>query len=779
MKAAVQNGADSVYLGAASFSARASAKNFDLDELKDAIQYAKLRNVDVHLTLNTMLLENEIDSALNLANKAYSYGIDAIIVQDFGLANILIKNFPDLPIHASTQMTVHNLEGVKFLEKLGFKRVVLSRELSLNEIEYICKHTDVEIEAFAHGALCISYSGRCYMSSLIGGRSGNRGKCAQSCRLPYKLYNFDKTLIDNGYLLSPKDLCSLDNLPKLVNSGVDSLKIEGRMKNPEYVATVTRIYRKYIDKILLNQDYITDENDIKELMQVFNRGGFSSGHLESSENRKLIYPIRPNNIGLYLGTVQKTQENKGYITLNPKEKIEIGDTISFENEEHRYTISELIQNGKNVKSAQGVKVQIGRMKGNIRIGDKIFKMSSKSLQKLAEASYQKENKKILLDAKIEIKANKPISLWVYPPSSEKNIYSGLEINLTSDIVPEASINHPITIDKIKEQLNKTGNTQFSFRNILVELDDNLYIPSISRLNDLRRNALSLLESNAISRFSKKELIYNINPINETVFNNDKKIAILFNKLNTNLNYSQISKIDYIYIPLQYYLNPEYSSIIKNFKNTYIYMPSIIRKKQVNSIKAKIENIISKFKISGFVISNLADLEILPKNHNLEIISNFTFNVANNQTISELEKLGFARITTSIELPLDSLKLLKSTKLESIIYGRLPSMTLNYCLLGKSNHCYKECTRLCEKNTYYLQDRMNFIFPIVPDNSNTITTIFNSKTLSILPSQTPSDTYRIDIFDENLEQINQIINCINSDKRIEGKDYTNANLNRTI
>lgn len=217
LKAAVQNGADCVYFGASSFSARASAKNFNLEELENAIIYAKLRNVKTNLTLNTLIKNNEFEDAIYLASKAYEYGIDAIIVQDLGLAKFLIEHFPNLPIHASTQMTVHNLEGVKTLEKLGFSRVVLSRELSSEEIKDICQNSNIEIEAFVHGALCMSYSGRCLFSSMIGGRSGNRGRCAQPCRLPYELICENETM-DKGYLLSPRDLCSLEFLPELVNS---------------------------------------------------------------------------------------------------------------------------------------------------------------------------------------------------------------------------------------------------------------------------------------------------------------------------------------------------------------------------------------------------------------------------------------------------------------------------------------------------------------------------------------------------------------------------------
>ena len=288
LKAAVQNGADAFYFSANTFTARAFASNFDNDTLEKAITYAKVRGVKTNLTLNTLIKNDEMQEAINLAVKAYKYGIDAIIVQDLGLARYLIKNFSGLAVHASTQMSIHNLAGVHELEKLGFSRAVLSRELSIKEIEHICKNSNIEIEVFVHGALCISYSGQCLFSSMVGGRSGNRGKCAQPCRLPYELLE-NNSVIDKGYLLSPRDLCGLEYLPQLVNAGITCLKIEGRMKTPEYVATVTKIYRKYLDIISSGQNYIIDEKDKNDLLQVFNRGGFSDGHLNAETNIKLVF----------------------------------------------------------------------------------------------------------------------------------------------------------------------------------------------------------------------------------------------------------------------------------------------------------------------------------------------------------------------------------------------------------------------------------------------------------------------------------------------------------
>lgn len=350
VRAAVQNGADAIYLGASSFNARASATNFTMDELKEVINYAHVRNVKVHLALNTLIKNNEFSEALSIAEKAYEFGVDAIIVQDLGLASVLINSFPKLDIHASTQMTTHNLGGVKFLEGLGVKRAVISRELSLREIEYICRNSNIEIEAFIHGALCISYSGQCLFSSMVGGRSANRGKCAQACRLPYKLLE-DNTVIDSGYLLSPRDLCGLDFLPSLIEAGVKSFKIEGRLKSPEYVATVTRIYRKYIDLYFSSNPYEVNIKDRKDLLQVFNRGNFSVGHLDKEPNLNLVFKEKQNNMGIYIGNVSNYDSKKGHVTLNLNDMLAVGDSITFENEPTKYRVSELMFQNNNIPFA--------------------------------------------------------------------------------------------------------------------------------------------------------------------------------------------------------------------------------------------------------------------------------------------------------------------------------------------------------------------------------------------------------------------------------------------
>ncbi len=801
LKAAVQNGANTVYLGASSFNARARATNFNNENLKEAILYAKLRNVKVNLTLNTLLKENELNEAISLAVFAYNCGVDAIIIQDLGLAKFLHTNYPEITLHASTQMTVHNLEGVKQLEAFGFKRVVLSRELSISEIEYIRKNTNVELEVFIHGALCISYSGQCLFSSMVGNRSGNRGMCAQPCRLPYELYS-NKNLLDKGFLLSPRDQSAIDFLPALIKCGIDCFKIEGRLKAPEYVATVTKIYRKYIDFIikninlsdeeLINQIHtmieipneITGLSDKEELLQVFNRGNFSKGHFENEPNTKLIYSKKPNNMGLYLGKIQNFNNQKGHITLKLENSISVGDRISINNE--NYTVSELMIKNKNYPTLDlGNTVTLGRMKGNISNGMSVFRIENKKLSTFAQSTFnsEKELLNIPFDAEITIKKGLPIKLTVY---GKTGFYKNLKVTIDSNIIPETAENQPVSKEKIIAQLSKTGNTPFCFENINIDLENNLFIPKISSLNELRRNAFAELENKV-----KEIYTFNIND-DKNVSDNDSvtplspisspSISLLLNILNKNFNYTELTGIDALYIPYKYFLNASYDYTLETLCNkfkVFLYMPSIMRENYFGALNSTIEKSLN-FGVKGFVISHISQIESLRK-YNLPVIGNYTLNVYNNESIKTLKDFGLVNFTPSVELEkVDLLELLNLASLPSelIVYGKTPLMTNNYCYLGKSNRCYKDCKKLCLENSkFYLKDRLGFEFRIVPDNTCTITTIYNSKITSINYTDfiNKINSVRIDILDENLDNIQKIINKVKKNERFEGKDFTNGKI----
>ena len=707
LKAAVQNGANSVYFGADLFSARAFAHNFDIDELKQAIEYAKIRGVKTNLTLNILLKDSEFDSAIKLALKAYEFGIDAIIVQDLGLAMKLIKMLPDLPIHASTQMTIHNLNGALKLQELGFKRVVLARELSMDEITHICKKTDIEIECFIHGALCVSYSGQCLFSSMLGGRSGNRGKCAGPCRLSYDLLENNKK-INSGYLLSTKDLCGLDYIPDMIEAGVHCLKIEGRMKSPEYVATVTRIYRKYIDLALSGASYKIDEADKKKLLQVFNRGMSSCGHLSDEPNKKLVYKEKPNHMGLFLGTVQSYNKNKGYITLKLKEPISIGDKVSLENENGSYTISELMDKNNNIKETKlNQTVTIGRIKGNINLGDKIYKISSKVLSNNSKESYKNENRKVSLNCNVTIKKDLPISINI---TSNNDIpeYKDLNINYELSYIPEKALNKPLDKETIIKQISKTNSTPYVFNNININLDNNLHLSKLSILNEFRRTALDKVYEYAVSKINRQlpekvsdselkknnETLDNMRNLSSTISNiKNKKTSLLLNIINLEYDYSKLENIDNIYIPLKYFLNKKYEQVLETLNKKaeiYIYFPTILKENYKNLFYTIAKKTVQKYDIKGFVVSNISNIKMLNdlfedlKQH-FKIVANYTFNIFNSNTVLELKQLDISRFTISPESDKEIVSNLCNynyLQKELIVYGKTPLLNMNYCLLRR-------------------------------------------------------------------------------------------------
>lgn len=612
------------------------------------------------------------------------------------------------------------------------------------------------------------------------GAHGNRGRCAQGCRLPYYLLE-DEKAINSGYLLSPRDLCSLELLPKLINTGIDSLKIEGRMKTPEYVATVTKIYRKYIDKIINNEKYVIEEQDKKDLLQVFNRGGFSSGHLDDTANKNLIFKEKPNNLGIYIGNVSKYNSNNGHITLSLNNSVAIGDTITFENETSKYTVSELIKDKQNLSSAEvNTKVTIGRMKGKIKVGDKIYKLSSKELINNVKKYLSSENKKQALSAVLDVHLDKPIKLQIYDNSNHQVVVESADI-------PEVAINSPITKEKLENQLNKLKDTPFYFKNIKINLDKNVFVPHISTINELRRNAISEYSNIIINEFKRKsknniEFSY-ANKTNNCKINH--KISLLLNILNLDFNYQDLKNVDKLYIPVKYFYSKEYSKILKTLSenfNLYIYLPNILKPNFRNLLKNTIDNSLQKYDIKGFVVSNIGNFDLLKEyRKDYEFIGNFNLNVFNNSTINSLD---VDAITISPELNKDEINLIAiNSKIptEFIVYGNIPLMTSSYCLLGNTNKCYPECSQKCKsEKKYYLKDRINFLFRIIPDNVQTITTIYNSKINSIETSEINNiANFRIDILNENIEEINNIINTVKEGKRLEGKNYTNGNLNRSV
>ena len=494
LKQAINYGADAVYLGGTLFSARAFANNFNDEEMIEAINYAHLRNVKVYITLNTLLNEFEIDNAYNKAKFYYEHNVDALIIQDLGLFYRLRQDFPDFELHASTQMHIHNLQGVKNAKELGFKRVIAARESSLKQINEFCKE-DIEIECFVHGAICVSYSGQCLMSSVTKNRSANKGMCAQCCRLKYSLFENDKKVNTNTeYLLSPKDMCLLEDIPKLIEAGVSSFKIEGRMKSPAYVGYVTKCYREAIDAYYANKSYKLTTEILNNLKLLYNRG-FTNTYLINS-NDDLFGNKRPNHMGIQIGNVIKTIDNKAYIKLNRTINQFDGIRIISNNDEG-LILNYLKVNNKLVSIAYPNEIIEINIQNKVKEGDIVVKTLDHELE---ENVISRDDKLIELNLSFIIKPNENITI----NASGDNF----KYEYISSIKPQSALKRPITEGNIIDCFNKVDYHPYAVNFNNIDLV-NSFIP-LKILNEIRRefyDALDLYRLNSFKRttYNKLEL----------------------------------------------------------------------------------------------------------------------------------------------------------------------------------------------------------------------------------------------------------------------------------
>ena len=516
LHAAVRGGADAVYLGASNFNARRGADNFNLDNLKDAIDYAHLRGVKVYLTLNIIIFNNEFSQVSKLALSAAKFGIDAFIVQDIGLFVYLkthvINKYKNVRLHVSTQMNVHNISGVEFCVNLGAKRITLSRELSIDEISDICEFAhkyNVEIEVFGHGALCVSYSGQCLMSSIIGGRSANRGRCAQACRLPYSLSS-DKNKKNNKnknseFLLSTKDLCSIDILNKMQGAKIDSLKIEGRMKSAEYVYSVVSEYRRFIDMLYCNNWESISNKDFDEAKDILSSSfsrGFSHAYLEHIRGNEMMSYNRPNNRGTLIGRVANIDKSMNFIQITINKNINLGDVIEVWTNKGRSSIN--LSNSKDFNIENNILlVKNNKMLNlrNIRVHDRVFRVRSASSEFVDDAILPK----VKVSGRIDLLLNKPLDFNVW--LSDLCVLSRLsklktktnksfEVKVTEDVV-EAARTKAITKSEVEAHIKRCKNTPFIFDKLEVNLDNNVGI-SYSTLHKIRAKALDNLSLKIIN-----------------------------------------------------------------------------------------------------------------------------------------------------------------------------------------------------------------------------------------------------------------------------------------
>lgn len=778
--AAIENGADAVYLGGKFFNARQNASNFNDDELKKAIEYSHVRGANVYITLNTIINDLEMQEALEYANVVYQAGADAVIIQDIGFAGLVNKQLPQLPIHLSTQATVYNTEGVKIAERLGVSRVILARELSLIEIKNIVNESNIDIEVFAHGALCQCYSGQCYMSSMIGGRSGNRGKCAQPCRLPYTITSgtndFNKEISNKGYYLSPKDLCTIEHLDKLIDTGIKCLKIEGRMKSSEYIAIVTSIYRKYLDLYAKKgkQEPVCSQ-DIKNLKQIYNRGGFSTGYLFSKQGRELITRERPKHCGTYLGKVVGRDAFKRYVDILLEDNLSIGDGIEIVNESLPGNIVTMIQknNRKIDKGKKGEVVTIGYIKGNVKKRDLVYKISDKELNKNAQETFSGKNiKKVPVTGHFKAVENEPLSFSIRDQD-------GNEVKTISGFIPKPAINKPLQIKTAMEQISKTGATPFTIADCSFDIGQNLLVP-LSEINSIRRKTLDDLIEIRKERYpNRKTTPVKIDNKNVKL-NATPIVSVCLYKWLNNKALENIDA-DRIYVPFISLFEKKHIEAINNLKargvQVFALIPPITRGEEDKCLKEQAKEFLN-IGIDGVLIGNISHVEMLA-DCGLPIIGDYSLNIYNSQSIKAASKLGLKGITLSHELTLSEIKNICNCgiEMEATVYGRLPVMISEHCPIGSEISDKKDSIKcgLCQKGSYYLKDRTGAKFPVIGDPLSCRSTVLSFDKLYVPESvqglsESGVTTFRLSINDESPCEINKLILIIKRELNGQKNEY---------
>lgn len=743
LKAAVQNGANAVYLGGKDFGARASANNFDRDELKEAVKYAHIRGVQVFVTTNTLRKENEIEDFLEYAKFLYDIDVDAIILQDIGMARLIKRELPDFELHASTQMVAHSLEDVKYLESVGFDRVVLAREVTVEEIKYICDNCKADIEVFVHGALCVCYSGQCLMSSMIGNRSGNRGRCAQPCRQRYELidvYTGEVVNSNGDYLLSPRDLNAIEEIDKVIDAGVHSLKIEGRMKRPEYVATVIDGYRKTIDEYLATNKLNVSDKTINDLYTIFNRK-FTKGLLLGDVGKDMMNSQLPNNQGLYVGTVVDYNKKAKRLKIKLANTLKKGDGINLGGG----TIGRIIKNG-NIETIgyKGETIELDFV-GEARKGQIVFKTSDSELMDRVQATFtqDKEFVKNIIDAKITIK------LGQKPILTLKDRHSN-EATIEGDKIVEEAMKVALSKEKVETQLRKLGNTPYELDLLEIELDDNVSLP-ISLLNQMRRDCIELLDKERVSiknrKYKNKTVKYK--PV---LYNRNKQQEISVKVKNLEQLESALEcGVDRIYYEDTNTIDKAMSLAMKYNKKVIYSAPRIIRNKEYNHL-AKANNA----GVESVQVGNYGSIDYF-KDKKLNI--DYYLNAFNSETINYYKEIGADTLCISQELNINEIKeTIKYTdiNIESVVYGYTPLMITEYCPMGVIVRDCKKDKRVakCKESIYALRNSKGDEFRVSQDIFCR-STIYNSNVTCML---------------DNLYELHEIgINVLRLDFTLEDKE----------
>ena len=698
LKAAIAAGADAVYTGGALFGARAYAHNLTEEELLEAIDYVHLHGRRLYLTVNTLIKDREMEKQMyDYLLPYYRQGLDAVIVQDIGLFRFIRKHFPDLPIHASTQMTLTGVDGAKFLEKEGAQRIVTSRELSMAEVKKIADETELEIESFVHGALCYCYSGQCLFSSFIGGRSGNRGQCAQPCRLLYRTPEAKRP----QYLLSLKDICTLELIPEMIESGIYSFKIEGRMKKPEYAAAVAFQYRKYADLYLKYYEecpagedpaayamkkYRVCEEDRQMLLDLYNRGGFHTGYYHTQNGREMVSLNRPNHAGVpavkVLAKKGRTVTAKAMTDLSPQDIIELPMRRGREKADN-YTCKDAVRKGMNVQIPVFADTPFKR--------DEIWMRTRNSA--LIERLHEE-----FVNGKIKERICGTFRLYPQETATLTVKCRDAEITVAGEKAQEA-LSQPMSRERIEKQLRKTGNTEFEFSFLKVEIGEKVFLPMQS-LNELRREALETLEKVICEKYRRSGEVKDPEEdtielsMEEEVLSGWTASVRTAEQMEVILEEEAIGRIyvDCTMFPRIWEKDSYVEWITKVHaagKEIYLVMPYIFRERTRKQYEAAYNRIFGAG-WDGILIANYESFAFL-KEHGYtgRIMTDYNLYEFNQESRKFWKEKGVFEFTAPVELTERELQDLRVKDGEVIVYGYLPMMISAGCIQKTTRGCLKK------------------------------------------------------------------------------------------
>lgn len=768
LRAAVNAGADAVYIGGKKFGARAYADNPETDVLLSGLDYCHIHGRKLYLTVNTLLKERELEEELyEYLLPYYQEGLDGVIVQDFGVMRLIRDVFPLLPVHASTQMTVTGVDSARLLKAEGVTRAVTARELSLEEVRCIIDKTGIEIETFIHGALCYSYSGQCLLSSMIGGRSGNRGRCAQPCRLPYQLKHADGTAPDGQkYYLSMKDLCTLDLLPELLDAGIASLKIEGRMKRPEYTAGVVSIYRKYLDRCLeygigtgtrsgksfdsCRRRYTVEEEDRRILMDLYNRGGFTKGYYQEYSGRDMMSMERPNHFGTEAARIAAGK--RGVRSVTAKEPLYKNDVLETHDGRPGFTLTQDVCAGAPVPLPKGWKLPVSECT--------LYRTRCEALLQRLQETYLERNCQEKIKGDFILSEGSPAILSLY--------YGDYEVTVCSEKMVTRAESRPLDAASVEKQLRKTGNTPFVFSELAVTIKGQLFFP-LRELNELRRQGLEQLEQLVLASFRRElqgdgrrnnvaekrqcqeeALSYEVQ--RQEPESGRRRLSVFVmtqEQLQAVLQVRPLA-LSAVYLDLLAVCTGRYRADAKRLEELlalvheqgllcYLNLPPVFRKGDRELLEeTRMHQLLPSF--DGFLLHTLDELAYLrAAGIRAELIADDTLYAYNRRAETFLREHGVGRLTFPAELNFRELQGLTGQERELVVYGHQALMHSAQCLIKNTTGCRNTPSK------HWLKDRRKAEFPVLCRCTGCCNTIYNSVPLELISCQREIDALKPSVF----------------------------------